>query len=81
MLTGLNVRNEEVLGALEDDIDVDRKVLIGVCQHQKVQKLRVIEEKETVKSQSLLFKVFVCFLLQNKIVLSKPSEYFHALLD
>ena len=63
MLTRLNVRYEEILCALKDDVDVDGEVLIRVRQHQEVQELGVVQEEETVECQTLLLKIFVGLLL------------------
>ena len=63
MLTRLNVRYEEILCALEDDVDVDGEVLIRVRQHQEVQELGVVQEEEAVECQTLLLKIFVGLLL------------------
>ena len=63
MLTRLNVRYEEILCALKDDVDVDGEVLVRIRQHQEVQELGVVQEEETVECQTLLLKIFVGLLL------------------
>lgn len=63
VLTRLNVRYEEILCALEDDVDVDGEVLVRIRQHQEVQELGVVQEEEAVECQTLLLKIFVGLLL------------------
>ena len=69
------------MGALEKDVDVDREVLVRVREHQEVEELRVVKEKEPVEGEALFLKVLVSLLLENEIEFSELDVDLGPILD
>jgi len=49
VLARFDLRDEQIVSSLEQNVDVNREILIGVGQHQKVQELTVIQEEKPIE--------------------------------
>ena len=66
---------------MEQNVHIDRKVLVGVSEHEEVEELTVVEEEEPVKGEALLLQVLMSLLLHDKIVLGQFGEDLDAIFD
>jgi hypothetical protein len=81
VLTRFNLRDEQVVGALEKDVDVDREVLVRVREHQEVEELRVVKEEEPVEREAFFFEVLVSLLLENEVVFCELDVHLSPVFD
>ena len=81
MLTRLDLCDEELVGSLEELVDIDGEIPIRIDEHEEVQELRVVQEEETRELQPLFFQILVGLLLKLGIEADEPSEDGHSLLD
>ena len=65
-----NLGHEELVGALEENVDVDREVLVGICEHEEVEELRVVQEEEASELEPLVLQVLVNLLLELQVVVA-----------
>ena len=81
MLTSLDLCNEQLVRALEELIDVDREVPVGVHEAQEIEELGVVQEEKPRELEPLHFQVVVGSLVHLLVEGYQFGEDWDPILD